>query len=125
MHLTTILCLYISQISAIVHPWIAEPNTLPLFPDQPNWWMLQHVSLLTQNLQNGSDTQIVFIGDSITAFWLTDLGIDTWNQFYASRGAYNYGVAGDQTQNVIWRIEHMELDCLNAKVVVLMIGNIF
>jgi hypothetical protein len=87
--------------------------------------MLQHVGLLTQNLQNGSNTQIVFIGDSITAYWLTDLGIDIWNQFYASRGAYNYGVAGDQTQNVIWRIENMELDCLNAKVVVLMIGNFF
>ncbi len=61
---------------------------------------------------------------TITDGW-SSIGKDVWNKYYAPRGAYNYGIAGDQTQNVIWRIEYMELDGLNAKVVVLMIGKFF
>ncbi len=99
MHLTTIaLFLLTSQIRALVHPWVGEPSKQIPDPKQPNWWMTRHVGLLTQNVQHRANTQIVFIGDSITDGW-SSIGKDVWNKYYAPRGAYNYGIAGDQTQN--------------------------
>ncbi len=77
---------------------------------------------MAQTAQHKANIQIVFIGDSITDYWSTTVK-DTWHKFYAPRGAYNYGIAADMTQNLIWRMEHNELDGVNAKVVVLMIGN--
>ena len=40
----------------------------------------------------------------------------------AKRNAANFGISGDQTQHVLWRIDNGELDGISPKVVVLMIG---
>jgi lysophospholipase L1-like esterase len=45
-----------------------------------------------------------------------------WNQCYAPRHAANFGISGDRTQHVLWRIDNGELDGIKPKVVVLMIG---
>lgn len=64
----------------------------------------------------------VFIGDSITQFWGND-GLATWNQYYASIGAVNFGVSGDWTDNTISRIvvDGM-INGQNADLAVLKIG---
>jgi lysophospholipase L1-like esterase len=61
------------------------------------------------------------MGDSITDFW-RNRGGNVWNQIYAPRHAANFGISGDRTQHVLWRIDHGELDGVHPKVVVLMIG---
>ncbi|CAG2170476.1 unnamed protein product [Oppiella nova] len=66
-------------------------------------------------------TRIVFVGDSITEFW-ESVGRMTWDRSYAPRHAYNYGISGDRTENVIYRIREKEFDGLHPKVAVLMIG---
>ncbi|MEO5910762.1 MAG: GDSL-type esterase/lipase family protein [Pelobium sp.] len=45
-----------------------------------------------------------------------------WNQFYAPRKALNLGFGGYRTENIIWNIEHGELDGQSPKVLVLEIG---
>lgn len=65
--------------------------------------------------------ELVFIGDSITEFWNRE-GQPVWDEYYGDRKALNLGVGGDRTENVIWRIDHGELDRLSPKVAVLMIG---
>lgn len=63
---------------------------------------------------------LLFIGDSITEGWRKAPHI--WEHYYAKYEAANFGIGGDQTQHVIWRIENGELDGISPKIVVLMIG---
>lgn len=64
---------------------------------------------------------VLFIGDSITAGWLS-AGKEIWKKYYGAYNPANFGVGGDRTQGVLWRIEHGELDGISPKVVVLLIG---
>jgi lysophospholipase L1-like esterase len=64
--------------------------------------------------------EVVFIGDSITQGWNNNA---TWKKHYAPLKAANFGISGDQTGHVLWRItEGEELDNITPKVAVLMIG---
>lgn len=67
-------------------------------------------------------TGVLFIGDSITDFW-PQFGADTWAKLQAYRPA-NFGVMNDRTDNVLWRLQHGELDGFRPepKAVVIMIG---
>ncbi|HEV8113294.1 MAG TPA: alkaline phosphatase D family protein [Planctomycetota bacterium] len=65
--------------------------------------------------------ELVFLGDSITEGW-EEAGKDAWDAHYAKRKAVNFGVGGDRTQHVLWRIDHGQLDGVKPKLVVLMIG---
>jgi lysophospholipase L1-like esterase len=73
--------------------------------------------------------QVVFLGDSITDLWRQEehngvpRGKRVWDRVFAPLQALNFGLGGDRTQHVLWRIEHGELDRLNPKAVVLMIGS--
>ncbi|MEA3208329.1 MAG: hypothetical protein QOE70_1386 [Chthoniobacter sp.] len=69
--------------------------------------------------------QLVFLGDSITDFWLRDDGSHgkpVWDQFYAKYNAADFGVSGEHTEHTLGHIAGGILDGLNPKVVVLMIG---
>jgi beta-glucosidase len=63
---------------------------------------------------------LLFLGDSITRRWAEVP--DLWQRHFGGLRAANFGVGGDATQNVIWRIENGELDGISPKVVVLLIG---
>jgi lysophospholipase L1-like esterase len=63
--------------------------------------------------------KVLFLGDSITQGWG---GNATWKKHYTPRGALNFGIGGDQTQHVLWRIQNGEIEGLNPKAVMLMIG---
>ncbi len=82
-------------------------------------WMARHDDFVAQAKKGGID--ILFMGDSITDFW-RNRGSNVWNQYYAPRHAANFGISGDRTQHVLWRMDHGELDGIKPKVVVLMIG---
>jgi lysophospholipase L1-like esterase len=64
---------------------------------------------------------IIFIGDSITQGWL-EAGKDVWDKVYAPRHALDFGISGDKTQNVLWRLNNMSIQNLKPKVAVVMIG---
>ena len=92
---------------------------VPAPRENPKNWMSRHEKFVAQAKRGGID--ILFLGDSITDFWRTK-GSNVWNQYYAPRHAANFGISGDRTQNVLWRIENGELDGIHPKVTVLMIG---
>lgn len=63
---------------------------------------------------------LLFLGDSITERWR--IAPEIWEKYYGAYQPANFGIGGDRTQHVIWRIEHGELDGLSPKVTVLMLG---
>ena len=63
---------------------------------------------------------VLFLGDSITEGW--GKAPHVWEHYYGKMEPANFGIGGDQTQHVIWRIENGELDGIHPKVVVLMLG---
>jgi lysophospholipase L1-like esterase len=63
---------------------------------------------------------LLFLGDSITEGWKKAPHI--WKAYYDEYQPANFGIGGDLTQHVIWRIENGELDGIHPKVTVLMIG---
>lgn len=67
------------------------------------------------------DIQVVFLGDSITDGWRTK-GKDVWKRSFEPLKAANFGIGGDQTQHVIWRLQNGELEGYKAKAFVVMIG---
>jgi lysophospholipase L1-like esterase len=62
--------------------------------------------------------ELLFLGDSITQGWHTEI----WKRYYGARKAANFGIGGDRTQHVLWRMAHGEIEGIDPKVVVLMIG---
>ena len=82
-------------------------------------WLKRHEAFVERAKQG--DIDLLFLGDSITDFW-RNRGLNVWNKYYASRHAANFGISGDRTQHVLWRMDHGELDGIHPKVVVLMIG---
>ncbi len=80
-------------------------------------WMEMHNNFLAQAKKGNID--LLFLGDSITQGWN---GNAVWKRFYGPRHAANFGIGGDRTQHVLWRIKNGELDGISPKVIVLMIG---
>lgn len=68
-----------------------------------------------------SEAELVFLGDSITAGW-AGRGRAVWAEKWTPLKAANFGIGGDRTEHIIWRLQNGNYDGLNAKLTVLMIG---
>jgi lysophospholipase L1-like esterase len=68
---------------------------------------------------------VYFIGDSITRRWgaldYPEL-LANWRANFFGWNAANFGWGGDRIQNILWRLEHGELDGVRPKVIVVLAG---
>lgn len=64
--------------------------------------------------------KLLFLGSSTTDFW-PKRGKSSWEKL-AAYEPLDFGVSGDRTEHVIWRITHGELEGIHPKVVVIQIG---
>ncbi|MCE9554783.1 MAG: GDSL family lipase [Planctomycetes bacterium] len=83
------------------------------------WWTARHNAMNNRVKQGNVD--LLLIGDSITQGW-EGPGRKVWEEFYSKRNAVNLGISGDQTQHVLWRLDHGNIDGIKPKLAVLMIG---
>ena len=67
------------------------------------------------------NVDVLMVGDSITHGWEGG-GAAVWQQFYGNRKVMNFGISGDRTGHVLWRIDHSPMDKISPKIVVVMIG---
>jgi lysophospholipase L1-like esterase len=94
----------------------AAPQDTPIF-------MPAHEALLKKARDGTID--VYFVGDSITRRWHgTDYPAHkaNWEANFFGWNAANFGWGADTTHNVLWRMTHGELDGVEPKVIVLMIG---
>lgn len=94
-----------------------NPATTPA-PRDHDWWYQRH-GLLCQRAAAGPE--LVFLGDSITQQWET-AGAEVWQQYYGARDVANLGIGGDETEHVLWRLDHGNWPGIHPKAVVLLIG---
>jgi lysophospholipase L1-like esterase len=93
--------------------------SVPATRSTPANWLSRHEGFVAEAKRGGVD--LLFVGDSITDGWRKK-GSNVWNQCYAPRRAANFGIGGDRTQHVLWRLRNGELTGIKPKVAVVMIG---
>ncbi len=95
-------------------PRKAEDAVTPVAKDPD-----RHAQFLERAKQG--DIGVVFLGDSITDRW-PRVGEESWLKFAPYKPA-NFGIEGDCTEHLLWRLEQGELDGITPKVVVVLIGS--
>lgn len=95
----------------------ANPAT---FPVPRNDWLQSFIGNMKRAKANPGE--LVFDGDSITAGWIGNNGKGVWEKNFAPYKAADFGIGGDRTEHVLWRLQHGQLDGLHPKLVLLMIG---
>lgn len=90
-------------------------------------WYGRHERILRRQRQ--INPEIVLVGDSITHFWAGRESIGEpadsaphFNKVFSRYRTLNLGYGWDRTQNVLWRLDHGEMDGLKPRLVVLHIG---
>lgn len=80
------------------------------------------------------DVDILFMGDSITDWWqnpgrgqpidgaIPYGGKAVFEKYFGSMKVANFGIAGDTTQGVLWRLQNGEGQGIKPKAIMLMIG---
>jgi lysophospholipase L1-like esterase len=81
-------------------------------------------------LAQKGDIDVLFMGDSITDFWRNTGTVENppragkaiFDQYYGGMKVANFGISGDSTQGVLYRLQNGEGEGFQPKVIMLMIG---
>lgn len=110
-----------------IHPGLVTTTPVTQNRDHAIYdWPTRHAAVLEFNRTH--KPEIVFIGDSIIHYWGGEPGApkawaaDVWNRTFAGRSVENLGFGWDRTENVLWRINHGELDGIAPKLIIIKIG---
>ena len=96
---------------------VCSPNTR--FDSGWESWMGRHESICKE--ARDGEPEVIFIGDSITHFW-QDVGKPHWKKNYTKYSPINMGFGGDRIQHLLWRLQNGELEWIEPKLAVLLIG---
>ena len=96
-----------------------EPRTVDYEWMSVATWKEKHAADVAIAQKGGVD--LLFVGDSITEGWEWGDG-EHWKKHFAPLGAANFGIGGDTTQNLLWRLDNGDVGALKPKVVVVLIG---
>ena len=115
----------IAQVNKVDKPKPGDAN-YPIFPSKSDWAMVRHQQKL-DSLKTGN-YDLVLIGNSITQT-MGEIGGKyeslkaIWNKYFAPYHALNLGYSGFRTENILWNLEHGELDFKQSpKLFILLIG---
>jgi lysophospholipase L1-like esterase len=100
------------------------PANSAIVPNLAQFFQKKHEANLEVAKQG--DSEVLFMGDSITDFWRnTDgnyAGKPVLDKYFGNLKVANFGIAGDTTQGVLYRLQHGEGQGFSPKAVMLMIG---
>ena len=115
---TLAVVLFLSVVSSIAD--LPKHSAITPEPRGDDSWK-ERSKRLNANVKKTQDTQLLFIGDSITEGW-EGAGKEIWAERYAQHNAVNLGIGGDRTQHVLYRLLNGNLDGIAPKAAVVMIG---
>ena len=79
----------------------------------------RHEGFLAEARQGG--IECLLMGDSITDWWRR-AGLELYEEHFGPLDCANFGIAGDRTQGVLWRMDNGELEGYSPRLMMLMIG---
>lgn len=104
-------------LAAREKPTVPSPRSVDYEWMSVATWRQKHEANVARAAQGNCD--ILLLGDSITEGW----GNTTlWQERFPALSVVNFGIGGDTTANLLWRLENGELGSLKPRIVVLMIG---
>ncbi len=109
------VALLLAATLALATPAIAQNTAIVPAPFQPQ----RHEAFVEIAKQGNIDC--LLMGDSITDWW-RNRGKEAYEKNFGSLKCANFGIAGDRTQGVLWRMENGELEGYTPKLMMLMIG---
>ena len=92
-------------------PRVAEYSWMSM----DRWWEMHNEDVA---IAGEGDVDLLFLGDSITEGWPRSI----WERDFSRYKPANFGIGGDRTENVLWRLQNGDAGKLDPKAVVLMIG---
>ena len=102
---------------------IPPPNTA-IVPNLAQFFQSKHRDNL--EVAKRGDSDVLFMGDSITDFWRNPdgafAGKPVLDKYFGHMKVANFGIAGDTTQGVLYRLRNGEGKGFSPKAVMLMIG---
>jgi lysophospholipase L1-like esterase len=102
---------------------VPQPNSATV-PNLAQFFQKKHEANLEVAKQG--DSEVLFMGDSITDFWRSPdgpyAGKPVLDKYFGTLKVANFGIAGDTTQGVLYRLQHGEGQGFSPKAVMLMIG---
>jgi len=102
---------------------VPPPNTA-IVPGLAPFFQNKHRANLEVAKQG--DIEVLFMGDSITDLWRNAegnmAGKPVFDKYFGDMKVANFGIAGDTTQGVLYRLQHGEGQGFSPKAVMLMIG---
>jgi lysophospholipase L1-like esterase len=120
-----------TNVPAAAIPAPSRPNTA-IIPNLAQGFVRAHTNNV--EIAKKGDIDLLFMGDSITDWWRnpgrgTNIngaipygGKAVFEKYFGSMKVANFGIAGDTTQGVIWRLQHGEGEGYQPKAIMLMIG---
>jgi lysophospholipase L1-like esterase len=102
---------------------VPPPNSA-IIPNPAPFFQNKHQANLEVAKQG--DIELLFMGDSITDMWRNKegnmAGKPVFDKYFGHLKAANFGISGDTTQGVLYRLQHGEGQGFSPKAVMLMIG---
>ncbi len=102
---------------------VPPPNSA-IVPSLAPFFRQKHEANLEVARQGNID--VLFMGDSITDFWRNPdgpfAGKPVLDKYFGHLKVANFGIAGDTTQGVLYRLQHGEGQGFSPRAVMLMIG---
>lgn len=79
-----------------------------------------------KEVAEAGDIDVLFMGDSITDFWRNKdgnfAGKPVFDKYFGDMKVANFGIAGDTTQGVLYRLQNGEGEGFSPRAIMLMIG---
>ena len=110
----------VPSISQLLPPPLPAGVNSAVYPAPRQDWV-QRVQSDNERARKQTGIRLIFDGDSITDRWLV-AGTQIWQERYEKIGAFDFGISGDRTQHLLWRLAQGQVDGIQPRLVALMIG---